>query len=51
MILQDINIHCTISSVTAGGYIIHFRTIIFILIYYCYKPPWWWSKHWPKHVV
>ena len=32
MILQDSNIHCTISSVTAGGFIVHFCTVICVLI-------------------
>jgi len=32
MVLQDINIHCTISSVTPGGLIVHFCTINCILI-------------------
>ena len=51
MILQDINIHCTISSVTAGGFIVHFVQLSVYWLYYCYKPLWWWSQHWPKHVV
>jgi len=32
MTLQDINIPCTISSVTADGFIVHFCTIICVLI-------------------
>ena len=31
MILQDINIHCTILSVIPGGFIVHFCAIICVL--------------------
>ena len=44
-------IHCTISSVAPVVLLYIFIQLSVYWLYYCYKPPWWWSQQWPKHVV